>query len=665
MGELENKMTAERSGQMSNAELRWRLLKVETRNVLRGIGERLRENPKSFFAPLMILSGGLAGPIEVIAQSNDAVVREVPIEAQSTKEVEAIVTMADEARQAWAVEEITGTRKVGARMDGSAEKATPVASQERDESELEDFRLIQIDPDEWREAAKVVYRSSSEEWQALGTSFEKEAEKLSRWGRGPLGGSPLPSKGAMLATDNMVELLKRRGITIEDCSDKFRLVAIREGEKASQAAIRCGYTPSSLAFFNGALNSSHLDRSDVGVLIVPNLPQWEIKTGFGGPVLKAAEVLAGVEETMRREFNEGGHQVVELSAVANGGDEAIPVMVIDSRLIRRVNPEGKQISLKRVDGEVHAGVVGGTLWKIEVKRMESVTVYMENDIPIKDPVAKVSNRNGNPVRWVNLITGEEGKWGEWPPVTVITPEPTVVLREAPDLSGYGLKWNGEYYKTIDTRWDLPVDTKAGRVVSMEMVESEKSLGLVLHPNVVEQLFLEANSSEALAENKWQIPLPFDPGNMQVEVCEVVNNRSGNCSIQIKFQGELPVSINIVSPYPGATLTKSYSSKGFDGVHLNKINWFVPEEFNPARDEDALLLGVYYQTGEPAVDNSGRKLSYGEVAVVIDPSDDLPAPPANSSGVGLALLVGAKSGAGNIKQENILAVDGVPVFMMGK
>jgi len=448
MGELENKMTAERSGQMSDAELRWRLLKVETGDVLRGIGERLKERPESFLASLVVLSGGLAGPIKVIAQSTGVVAREVPIEAQSTKEVEAIVAMANEARQVWAVGEIAEVQKIGARMDGSAEKATPVASQERDESELEDFRLIQIDPDEWREACKVVYRSSPEEWQDLGTSFKKEVEKLSRWGRGPLGGSPLPGKGAMLATENMVKLLKQRGITIEDCSDKFKLVAIREGEKASQAAIRCGYTPGSLAFFNGALNSSHLDRNDVGVLIVPDLPQWEIKTGFGGPVLKSEEILAGIEETMRREFSEGGHQVIELSAVANGGDEAIPVMVIDSRLIRRVNPDGEQTSLKRVDGEVHAGVVGGTLWKIEVKRMESVAVYMENDIPIKDPVAKVSNRNGNPVRWVNLITGEEGKWGEWPPVAIVTPEPTV----APEAMEMGPIVLEDRSSRMDVRW---------------------------------------------------------------------------------------------------------------------------------------------------------------------------------------------------------------------
>jgi hypothetical protein len=90
-----------------------------------------------------------------------------------------------------------------------------------------------------------------------------------------------------------------------------------------------------------------------------------------------------------------------------------------------------------------------------------------------------------------------------------------------------------------------------------------------------------------------------------------------------------------------------------------VGFRVSNEYSP---EDGINWGlnIYYDEGNPKVDNSGRELDYGEV-VINEVKGQLPSPPF-PPGYTLGFTAGTRIGPRSVSFENILRIDNAYVFM---
>jgi hypothetical protein len=93
------------------------------------------------------------------------------------------------------------------------------------------------------------------------------------------------------------------------------------------------------------------------------------------------------------------------------------------------------------------------------------------------------------------------------PTAQPTPTRENPTAEAPDLSEWGLKWDGNSYRTVDTRYGLAAGSEAGNFMKQDYsVSGEKRTGLIgLNTVVIDKL-----QSDAKKLGNLMIPLPFHP-----------------------------------------------------------------------------------------------------------------------------------------------------------
>lgn len=218
---------------------------------------------------------------------------------------------------------------------------------------------------------------------------------------------------------------------------------------------------------------------------------------------------------------------------------------------------------------------------------------------------------------------------------------------------YGLK-EGEIAGKI-TSFNVARNVESSEAAS---AKTEKTGGIILHPNIVKSLFLAANTPEALAAGKWKIPL-FFVGAEKYTILEV-NNKLGFALEFKDIPEDVLKNVQIVSPYPENSAF-SFTKKGAKGEIMHGIGLSPADSFVPEVGIN-WGVGVYYGEGKTPLKNYEVRVAYDE-SLVYDLSDaKLPSPPF-AKGIQLCLTIGTLQGGRNIGLDNLLSLDGYIVSMM--
>lgn len=233
-----------------------------------------------------------------------------------------------------------------------------------------------------------------------------------------------------------------------------------------------------------------------------------------------------------------------------------------------------------------------------------------------------------------------------------------LLQQAPEISGLKKKLeNGQvvYYAEKGNQWGLKEGEKAGRVINYKLAkgvnlldpsevqkaQTESKAGLTLHPKIVERLYLETNTPEKLADDKWAIPFNFDPKNKQFTVYEGLYNGVKYLGINFNPPDSI-VGLRLVSPFPGNA--ESVVNNVTIGTH-------PPKDFVP-QDIKNWALSIIVQSFETSVQNYFSPVVYNETLLTVKTESTV----VNSKvckNVQIGLLIGSQAGGRNFGLENIL------------